>query len=413
MEDVLDVAEVTLVGRIRGRSVSGKALRMWAEKMWAGTPAASFKSNALVKGWFLVSFDCKEALEWVEGQNWAFGIRPVFFKRWTPLFDADTEKVDEFPVWVQAPSLPPFLWADSVFKSIGDLLGMYLDAERSYLHTFEKGVARILVRLNPKEGLAKTITLCYKEYEFEQKLDYELLPFRCHRYHEYGHLARDCPLGRRKRRTQKDDEEWVEFMKKAEHKAEEKIVVEEEAEEMVNRVEEEQPMDVDIQMRPSDDQPLMDSSAPVKDAVSGDEHPGMQSSSLLSAIKIDSVGGGLSKLNTCNEVMHNIENLSDALPSLNLNCEDFPPLSMGNGSSTARHYNLRSHSKKPGCSSELSEPVGGLGTETPKSISKKGRGRKSMLSKTQAKAIFDVADGKQMTIPGALRAAKPPETVLK
>lgn len=274
VEDVLDVAEVTLVGRIRGRPVSGKALRMWAEKLWAGTPASSFKSNVLVRGWFMVSFDSKEALEWVEGQNWAFGSRPIFFKRWTPLFDAETEKVDEFPVWVRAPSLPPFLWADSVFKSIGDLLGTYLDADRSYLHTFEKGVARILVRLNPKEGLAKTITLVYKEYEIEQKLDYELLPFRCHRCHEYGHLARDCPLGRRKRRTQKDDEEWMEFVKNAEYKADGKTGGDEVAEVMATRDEEEHPKDEDFQIRSSEDQPMMDGSGPAQDAVGGDEHPG-------------------------------------------------------------------------------------------------------------------------------------------
>lgn len=100
VEGVLEVAEVTLVGRIRGKPVSGKAIRQWAESQWTGTPAASFKSNALVKGWFMASFDSREALEWVEGRNWTFGSRPVFFKRWTPLFDAETEKVEEFPIWV-------------------------------------------------------------------------------------------------------------------------------------------------------------------------------------------------------------------------------------------------------------------------------------------------------------------------
>lgn len=70
MEEVLDVAEVTLVGRIRGRPVSGKSLRQWAESQWLDTPASSFKTNSLVKGWFMASFDSKEALEWVEGKIW-------------------------------------------------------------------------------------------------------------------------------------------------------------------------------------------------------------------------------------------------------------------------------------------------------------------------------------------------------
>lgn len=52
-----------------------------------------------------------------------------------------------------------------------------------------------------------SINLQYREYVFEQLLDYELLPFRCHRCHEIGHLARDCPMGRRRRRIQKPVEQ--------------------------------------------------------------------------------------------------------------------------------------------------------------------------------------------------------------
>lgn len=171
------------MGRVRGCPVSGKFLQQWAEGHWKETPAKSFKTATMVKGWFMISFDSKAAMEWVEGRNWAIGKRPYFFKRWTPLFDVSKEKVEELLVWVRAPGLPPFLWVDSVFSSIGNSLGTFLEADKSFLDTHERVVARILVRLNPSEKLVDSINLQYREYVFEQLLDYELLPFRRHRCH--------------------------------------------------------------------------------------------------------------------------------------------------------------------------------------------------------------------------------------
>ena len=51
------------------------------------------------------------------------------------------------------------------------------------------------------EGLAEAMTLKYREMEFLQQLDYENLPFHCHRCHKVGHLAKECPLGHRRRRN--------------------------------------------------------------------------------------------------------------------------------------------------------------------------------------------------------------------
>ena len=78
----------------------------------------------------------------------------------------------------------------------------------SFLETRNKAMARILVNLNPSRGLAKKINLQYKDFVFEKILDYEYLPFRCHRCHEYGHLAKEFPLGRRRRRFQRSSTQW-------------------------------------------------------------------------------------------------------------------------------------------------------------------------------------------------------------
>ena len=64
-------------------------------------------------------------------------------------------------------------------------------------------MARILVSLNPNEGLADAMTMKYRDLEFLQMLDYENLPFRCNICHKYGHLVKECTLGHQRRRRQK------------------------------------------------------------------------------------------------------------------------------------------------------------------------------------------------------------------
>lgn len=63
IEDALEVAECTLVGRARRKSYSGQFIKQWAEQQWKTTPVKSFKVSALVKGWFMVRFENKEAAD--------------------------------------------------------------------------------------------------------------------------------------------------------------------------------------------------------------------------------------------------------------------------------------------------------------------------------------------------------------
>ena len=111
-----------------------------------------------------------------------------------------------------------------------------------------------------------------------------------------------------------------------------------------------------------------------------------------------------------NYVENCVDDISAAIPSLDLNREDDPyEEANSNPSHPVCHYNLRSLDKKP----ETLETVGGIGLTPPPSLKRKIRGRKSNLSKAQVKAKFDVADGKQMSITGALRAAITPDLVVK
>jgi hypothetical protein len=55
-------------------------------------------------------------------------------------------------------------------------------------------MARILVRLDLRPRLLKEMTIEMTFGSFIQPLDYEGIPFRCHRCHVYGHGIVDCKL---------------------------------------------------------------------------------------------------------------------------------------------------------------------------------------------------------------------------
>jgi len=105
----------------------------------------------------------------------------------------------------------------------------------------------------------------------------------------------------------------------------------------------------------------------------------------------------------------NIETIANAFPSLDINCEEnWPPLTIP-PSRPHCPYNLRSLGGKL----DDQGTSGGLGLIPPQNSYKNKRGRKSDMSKAKLKAKLDVADGKQYSIPGVLRAAHPLEGVIK
>ena len=111
----------------------------------------------------MIKFTKGETLEWVLEHNWSFRKSPILFKRWNHLFDVQREKVFKILVWLRLLGLPPHFWMESVFRAIGNTLGRFLEADMSFLHTRDKGLARILVSLNPREGLVEEINLKYKD----------------------------------------------------------------------------------------------------------------------------------------------------------------------------------------------------------------------------------------------------------
>eukprot|EP01018_Ginkgo_biloba_P025951 Gb_32714 [translate_table: standard] len=84
-------------------------------------------------------------------------------------------------------------------EEIGNALGSFVEADMSLQDTGSMMGARILVRLVLREGFAENKVLQKGTHSFVQTLDYTSVPFRCNRFHIYGHLVVECPLSFKRR----------------------------------------------------------------------------------------------------------------------------------------------------------------------------------------------------------------------
>ena len=75
---------------------------------------------------------------------------PVLLKWWSLLFDPDKENLGAGVIWVCLPGLPLQFWAEEVFRSISDDLGVYLDHDQAYQDTCFLALARMLVQLHTR-----------------------------------------------------------------------------------------------------------------------------------------------------------------------------------------------------------------------------------------------------------------------
>ena len=53
--------------------------------------------------------------------------------------------------------------------------------------------ARIYVEVDLEKGLLEVVNLYMDGWEHMQKVDYEQLPFKCKKCHEYSHFVKNCP----------------------------------------------------------------------------------------------------------------------------------------------------------------------------------------------------------------------------
>jgi hypothetical protein len=79
-------------------------------------------------------------------------------------------------------------------EGIGNYLGSFVKIVEATARGRYTSFARICVYMNIFEPLPEMIELEYAGKVWQQLLDYEHIPFRCRRCHEYGHLNKSFPL---------------------------------------------------------------------------------------------------------------------------------------------------------------------------------------------------------------------------
>ena len=70
----------------------------WVQKNWTGFQGKDPEITPLAKGWFGFRFSQKEDADFILEKIWNYGTTPFKLKIWTPLFDADTKRLDTIPV---------------------------------------------------------------------------------------------------------------------------------------------------------------------------------------------------------------------------------------------------------------------------------------------------------------------------
>lgn len=96
----MDFADRVLVGRIRGWNYSAACLKLWAAEVWGHHLVDIPFVHNFVRGWFTLRFAHAYHTNWVLSFYWHFEHAPVLLKRWTPLFDPETEQIGIGPVWI-------------------------------------------------------------------------------------------------------------------------------------------------------------------------------------------------------------------------------------------------------------------------------------------------------------------------
>lgn len=104
--------------------------------------------QTFIKGWFSLRFSRPNLTNWVLLSYWHFEHGLVLLKRWSPLFDPNTEQLRVGPIWVRLPSLPLHFWSEDIFRRIGNSIGTYMESNKSYLSTGKMAFARILVHID-------------------------------------------------------------------------------------------------------------------------------------------------------------------------------------------------------------------------------------------------------------------------
>lgn len=132
-----------------------------------------------------------------EGGPYFYVATGIYMRPWTMNFVPERETFTSVPIWIRLYSLPLDYWMPESLKVIGNKLGHFLKISEATLQGKYTSYACICVEMDLSRALPDEVILEVYDEEWVQAVDYEHIPFRCHKCHEHGHLFRDCPLNKR------------------------------------------------------------------------------------------------------------------------------------------------------------------------------------------------------------------------
>jgi len=120
---------------------------------------------------------------------------------WEECYNPNKEKFLAAPIWVRLFGLPMDSWDLEILEGIGNTIGSFVKITESTKKGRYSSYARICAYMNIAEPIPGSVKIEYHEEVWQQMLDYEHIPFRCRRCHEYGHIFKEFPLNT-------EEEEW-------------------------------------------------------------------------------------------------------------------------------------------------------------------------------------------------------------
>ena len=115
---------------------------------------------------------------------------------WVMNFVPKKENFTLVPVWVRLYSLHLDYWQNESLMPIGNKLGHFVKASESTRRGKYTSFARICVEIELSGALLEEIILEVFDEEWVRIVDYDHIPFRCHKCHEHGHIFRDYTINK-------------------------------------------------------------------------------------------------------------------------------------------------------------------------------------------------------------------------
>lgn len=185
-------------------------LYTWIKYHWK--PKGNIDLHHGSKGFFTVVFtNNKDKDKIFEGGPYFFAAVGLYMQPWVMNFFLEWETFTSVTIWVRHYSLPLDYQQNESLAAIGNKLGHFVKASEATRRGKYTSYARIFVEMDLSGALPNEAILEVFDEEWLQMVDYEHIPFRCHKCHESEtalSIKQNTKVNSIQRRIQKDFKKW-------------------------------------------------------------------------------------------------------------------------------------------------------------------------------------------------------------